>query len=179
MSLTITGGQYKGLPLRTPDGKLMRPTSGRVRESLFSILQTELPDCRFLDLCAGVGSVGLDAFSRGATHVTLVENHPRVLSILESNYEKMGRPLQVEIKKKDALKFYEFAGATWDIVYADPPYTVLPDPLFDVVMPLVAVGGVGLIQISVREKPSWLIKADRIKEYGESKVAFFYNTNHG
>jgi len=155
----------------------MRPTAGRVRESLFSILQAEIPDATFLDLFAGVGAVGLEALSRGAKSVTLVENHPRVLNILHQNVQRLDQKGQCSIREKDAFRFSQIAqGEVYSLVYADPPYSLPVADLWAALSPLVAPGGTAVLQISSRERPLWLDQAQRHKVYGESLLAFFYNS---
>src|SRR5476649_101841 len=86
MSLSLTGGRFKGAVLRTPTGTdLTRPTSGKVRQALFNILQDRIEDSTFVDLYAGSGAVGFEALSRGCGRVVLVENHPAAFKILELN----------------------------------------------------------------------------------------------
>ena len=83
--MRITGGEFGGRNLLVPKSDAIRPTQDRVREALFSILQTEIPDCDFLDLFAGSGAVGLEALSRGAKSATFVESNRRHVSVLKRN----------------------------------------------------------------------------------------------
>ena len=83
--MRITGGEFGGRNLLVPKSDAIRPTQDRVREALFSILQTEIPGCDFLDLFAGSGAVGLEALSRGAKSATFVESNRRHVSVLKRN----------------------------------------------------------------------------------------------
>jgi 16S rRNA (guanine966-N2)-methyltransferase len=105
----IGGGERRGLKLRVPAG--IRPTSGRLREALFDIWSWRVAGCTFLDLFAGSGAVGIEAASRGAARVVLVEGDRSVLTVLRSNQLRAGLP-SVEIVQAD------LPGG----IFADPPY---------------------------------------------------------
>jgi 16S rRNA (guanine966-N2)-methyltransferase len=122
----LTGGQAGGLRVDTPPGKHTRPSTDRLRESLFAVLTPRLPDARVLDLYAGSGSLGLEAASRGARVVQFVERHAPTLQVLQSNIARMG-PAGVTCEmqgiRRDALAFV--AGAClepYDLILVDPPY---------------------------------------------------------
>ena len=102
----------------------VRPTSDRLRETLFNVIAPRIEDTRFLDLCAGSGAVGIEALSRGASHATFVDRSRRSCTLIEANLELCRVPEdQHEIYCSEA---YEFLRQTtlpaWDIVYFDPPY---------------------------------------------------------
>ena len=102
----------------------VRPTSDRLRETLFNVIAPRIEDARFLDLCAGSGAVGIEALSRGASDATFVDRSRRSCTLIESNLELCRVPEdRQEIYCSEA---YEFLRQTtlppWDIVYFDPPY---------------------------------------------------------
>ena len=102
----------------------VRPTSDRLRETLFNVIAPRIEDTRFLDLCAGSGAVGIEALSRGASHATFVDRSRRSCTLIEANLELCRVPEdQQAIYCSEA---YEFLRQTtlpaWDIVYFDPPY---------------------------------------------------------
>lgn len=104
----------------------MRPTSDRLRETLFNILSSHLRDSRFLDLCAGSGAIGIEAFSRGASEVVFVENSRRAATVIKENLALIGVKDHVQIIQRDAiaaLQQLENAWRQFDIIYFDPPYT--------------------------------------------------------
>lgn len=173
MSLIITGGKFRGHPLKSSKAEILRPTSGRVREALFSKIQFEIENSEFLDLFAGVGSVGLEALSRGAKSVTLVESHHQIFECLEYNCQKLDKEKLTQRKKQDVHLFCKTRVAAFDIVYADPPYQYNPQNLLNLTKPLCRGGGLVILQISAREKPQWLSEATDVKNYGESQLAFF------
>ncbi len=122
--MRITGGEFSGRRLRAPVGRSVRPTQDRVREALFNRLAARLPGCRFVDLFAGSGAVGLEALSRGAAQVIWVERDPRVWRGLRENVQAFARNPQTIICA-DVFRWLEGpAGRTLvaDIVFADPPY---------------------------------------------------------
>lgn len=120
--MRITGGTLCGQTIKVPR-KGVRPTQDRVREALFSILVSEIPDASFLDLYAGSGAVGLEAWSRGAKYVSWVENDRITHKVLKGNVEAMCGSVE-GIVCGDVLKILRrgLKGSPFDIVFADPPY---------------------------------------------------------
>lgn len=101
----------------------VRPTSDRLRETLFNVIAPRIEDTRFLDLCAGSGAVGIEALSRGARHVTFVDRSRKSCQLIESNVELCRIPEeQFEIYQMTAEDFLRQSKNPWDIVYFDPPY---------------------------------------------------------
>lgn len=122
-SVRITGGTIRGRQIRVPKGDHVRPTTDRVREALFSILAARLDGAAFLDLYAGSGAVGLDAWSRGARPVWWVEHHPSGFAVLQRNVETLCDD-GVCVVRADAVKFLKkgLVPRRFDIIFADPPY---------------------------------------------------------
>ena len=119
----IITGLYKGKLLETPDGWEVRPTSDRVRTSVFNILHSWLPGKTVLDLYAGCGAIGLECLSRGAKHVTFVERAPEALRVLEANAKRLGATSNALIWRADVWDVLKGAkGSPMDLIYADPPY---------------------------------------------------------
>ncbi len=122
----IISGRYRGRRLKTPAGAATRPTASRVRQVLFDILAPELPGCRFLDAFAGSGGVGLEALSRGAAQVVLVERGRAALAALRANLESLGGDPRVELRRDDGLVALRAAArrgtAAFDLIFLDPPY---------------------------------------------------------
>jgi len=105
----------------------VRPTSDRLRETLFNILAPRISDVRFLDLCAGSGAVGIEALSRGAAHVTFVDRSRKMCGLIESNLDLCRIPEdQTEVVNDEASDFLHQSLVRnlqpWDIVFFDPPY---------------------------------------------------------
>ena len=102
----------------------VRPTSDRLRETLFNVIAPRIQEARFLDLCAGSGAVGIEAISRGASHSTFVDRSRRSYKLIESNVELCRiSEEQQEIYSAEASEFLrQTTSAPWDIVFFDPPY---------------------------------------------------------
>jgi 16S rRNA (guanine966-N2)-methyltransferase len=121
--LRIIAGEFKGRRLKTPTTNKVRPTSDRVREAWFSILQQSIPDARVLDLFAGSGALGFEALSRGAVSVDFVETQRGSLTALKANVEALKVEDRVTVHRMDALRFAErLQPGAYDVAFADPPY---------------------------------------------------------
>ena len=83
--MRVIAGTARSLPLKTPDGPDTRPTTDRIKETLFNMLQTDIPGAVFVDLFSGSGGIGIEALSRGASKAYFVENAPKALSCIEQN----------------------------------------------------------------------------------------------
>jgi 16S rRNA (guanine966-N2)-methyltransferase len=123
--LRIIAGSWRGRKLNFPERVGLRPTTDRVRETLFNWLQMELPGSRCLDLFAGSGALGFEAASRGAAQVVLVDSDSAAVSMLKSNIELLSAA-QVEVVHDDAVAFLQRMEPghkrVFDIVFIDPPY---------------------------------------------------------
>ncbi len=123
--MRVIAGIYRGRVLKSPQDSKTRPTSDRLRETLFNVLAPRIgEDTRFLDLCAGTGAVGIEALSRGAAFVTFVDRSKRSCALIEENLDKLDIPESTtEIL---GLEAENFAGREhsngWDIAFFDPPY---------------------------------------------------------
>jgi 16S rRNA (guanine966-N2)-methyltransferase len=121
--MRIVAGEWRGRRISAPAGKNVRPTLDRVREAWMSIMQTDLPDARVLDLFSGSGALGLEALSRGAASAEFVENHGATFRMLQENIETLGAGSRAIVHRKDALQFVKDLEAdTFDVAFADPPY---------------------------------------------------------
>jgi 16S rRNA (guanine(966)-N(2))-methyltransferase RsmD len=121
--MRITGGRFKNQTLKSPKGEQTRPTSERLRETLFNILQTAIEGKTFLDLYAGSGAVGIEAISRGACFATFIEKDPRAIHALQENIKKFGIQAQTKVFPKDVLSCLKhFKKRSFDFIFIDPPY---------------------------------------------------------
>ena len=123
-SMRIIAGEFRGRVIKSPPDSRTRPTSDRLRETLFNILAPRIEEARFLDLCAGSGAIGMEAASRGASHVTFVDRSRKACALIEENLDLLDIPEdQTDIH---ALSAENFVGRKhqngWDIVFYDPPY---------------------------------------------------------
>jgi 16S rRNA (guanine(966)-N(2))-methyltransferase RsmD len=177
----IVAGTLGGRRLTTPPGRGTRPTSDRVREALFSALDTmvDLSGARVADLYAGSGAVGLEAASRGAAHVLLVEADPRAARIARENVMALGMR---EVARVAAAKVEQILAnlpdEPFDVIFADPPYAV-PDAAIDAMLTALVENGwlaeeaVVVVERSSRDAPvRWVqgITGERSRRYGETTL---------
>ncbi len=177
----IIGGTAGGRRLATPSGPMTRPTTDRVREALFSSIESwcgSLQGLRFLDLYAGSGAVGLEAWSRGAGVVTLVESDRRTARLIHDNSRSIGfgKPDVVAASVKATLS--KPPTAPYDVVFVDPPYP-LDDTRVDEELALLGAqgwlvpGAMVVVERSSRSpEPRWPsgVTATRSKRYGETTL---------
>ena len=189
--MRIIAGKAKGRTLVAPKAKILRPTTDRVKESLFNILSVE--GRRFLDLFAGSGSVGLEAVSRGASRVILVESQRACADAIRTNIERCGflnMPLEepaegggqdvevIDCPVERALRLLGHRGERFDVVFADPPYgRNLMDETLRLVrtQALMSQDGVLVVQHSAREEVPARREGYQIEDsrrYGETALSF-------
>jgi 16S rRNA (guanine966-N2)-methyltransferase len=127
--MRITGGIYRSRLLRAPRGRETRPTSDRVREALFGMLEAAgaIRGARVLDLYAGTGSLACEAMSRGAVHATLVESAREALGVLRQNLASLGLERQTTVLAVDVARAGKrlAAAGPFDLVLADPPWDLV------------------------------------------------------
>jgi len=182
----IITGKYRGRVLSTVPDRSVRPATDRVRSTIFNVLQNRLrmADARVLDAFAGSGSLGFEALSRGASHVTFVDNQPKVLRVIESNARMLGCEDSCDVIESDALAFIANARRKFDLIFADPPYLYgetsgIPRSVFE--RELLARGGFLIIEHSrkARFEPSGLYESVVEKEFGGTRVSFFSYPSQG
>ena len=177
----IIGGSAGGRRLRTPTGDSTRPTSDRVREAMFSSFDAafgSITGLRFLDLYAGSGGVGLEARSRGAGVVTLVEHDRRTASLIRHNVKTVGFT-NIEVLTSTVGRVLAHPPrAPYDIVFLDPPYAVPTDAVHDALTALVAYdwlaeGALVVVERSTRDgELVWPpgLRGERSRKYGETTL---------
>jgi len=142
-SVRIIGGRWRGTRLPVPDRPGLRPTSDRVRETLFNWLQPQLPGARVLDLFAGSGALGLEALSRGAASAQLIEADAQLASSLKALGTQLDAGVQLQVHAGDGLAWLRGAAdASFDIAFVDPPFDArLWDSVLAVLPPRMAAQG--------------------------------------
>lgn len=123
--MRIIAGKYRGHQLVAFKADHIRPTTDRVKESLFNKFQFQIPEAKVVDLFCGTGNLGIEALSRDATFCTFVEKNPKSLTITRQNLEKLKVPASVyKIINMDVIGFLKsYSGEAFDIIFADPPFT--------------------------------------------------------
>ena len=169
--IEIVAGEFRRRRLKTPAGDKTRPTSGRVREAWFSILQTSIPGARVLDLFAGSGALGLEALSRGATSADFVERARPALDALRANIETLKVEDRVTVHRADALKFVErLQPGQYDVAFADPPYA---DPAAERLSALFRTAPFARI-FAVEHSADTPVPGDDSRRYGDTAITFLY-----
>jgi 16S rRNA (guanine966-N2)-methyltransferase len=176
----IVAGQWGGRRLLTPKGDGTRPTSDRVREAMFSSVESELGGLegrRVLDLFAGSGALGLEALSRGAGHADLVESDRNAASIIARNIEQLGA-MAAQLHRTTVERFVgNLPPEPYDLVLLDPPYALSTDEvgvLLTAVVQAAALDpdGIVVVERSKRTPFAWpdAVTALRDKAYGETHL---------
>jgi 16S rRNA (guanine966-N2)-methyltransferase len=180
----VIAGQAGGRRLAVPGGRDTRPTSDRAREGLFATISSiagPLDGARVLDLYAGSGAVGLEALSRGAGHVLLVEQGARAVRVIKENISSIGLPGAVLVTDRvERMLARGPDGDRYDVVFADPPYALADAAVERVLLLLaeagwLAPGALVVVERATRSGPvSWPdgFVADRERRYGEA--TFWY-----
>jgi 16S rRNA (guanine966-N2)-methyltransferase len=166
----VIAGEWRGRKLKAPPGRLVRPTLDRVREAWMSILQTELPGARVLDLFAGSGALGLEALSRGASHADFVERDPKVLPILRDNIEFLEAVERATVIRADVGRFLDEDRTSYDLAFADPPYE--GDHALRIVERWLEKPFSRLLSVEHR-RGAMLPSAEDTRLYGDSAITFY------
>lgn len=121
--MRVIAGTARSMPLKTPEGEDTRPTQDIIKETLFNIIQFEIPGCIFVDLCAGSGQIGIEALSRGAKTAYLVESGRDAAKCIQDNLHKTHFEDKGVLLKMDALNaLHHIHEKHVDVIYLDPPY---------------------------------------------------------
>ena len=180
----VIAGEAGGRRLAVPDGRNTRPTSDRAREGLFATIVSltgSLDGARVLDLYAGSGAVGLEALSRGAAHVLLVESAAKAARVIRDNIAAIGLPgAEVVTDRVERLLAQKPGTNPYDVVFADPPYALPGDEVTAMLQTLdkngwLAPGALVIVERATRSGPvAWPagLQPDRARRYGEA--TFWY-----
>lgn len=122
--MRVIAGKARSIPLKTIEGQDTRPTTDRIKETLFNMLQNELADCFFVDLFSGSGGIGIEALSRGARKAVFVEKSPKATACIQENLLKTKLTDQAEVLSTDAVgAIFRLEGkGSADFIFMDPPY---------------------------------------------------------
>lgn len=120
--MRVIAGSCRSLPLVTPSGDDTRPTTDRIKETLFNMIQAEIPDCIFYDFFAGSGGIGIEALSRGAKHAYFVENSKQALECIKKNLNFTKLTDKATVVSRDVISAIPFLTEKADVIFMDPPY---------------------------------------------------------
>ena len=120
--MRVITGKARGVSLKTPQGMLTRPTSDRVKEALFSIINFELPGAQVLDLFGGTGQLGIEALSRGARSAVFVDMREDACKLIRENLKRTKLEGTARVVRSDYLEYLKRCREKFDIIFLDPPY---------------------------------------------------------
>ncbi len=184
--MRIISGKYRGHQLVSFQASHLRPTTDRVKESLFNILMGVSDEARVLDLFSGTGNLGLEALSRGAKEVVFVDDHPKSLQILQQNLKKLKVTEPVKIFKQDALRFIKsFSDLAFDLILIDPPFTkkmahsVMSELSQSKAIKLGSWVSLEAVQGETLEKQYDSLKLVHERDYGDKRLCIFESQQIG
>lgn len=176
--MRIISGSARGRRLATPSGSRVRPTSDRVRESLFSILGP-VADSVFLDAFAGSGAVGCEALSRGASHVYFFDSHPDSIALIQDNVSRVRARERAFISKTNAAHGLRLLSLPLDFVFLDPPYDLDPSPFLHSLASCPHLSTDSLIILEQDKDsplPSPNLSLHDQRTYGRARLSFWHPT---
>ena len=176
--MRIIAGKYKGRQLKSPNWEGLRPSSDKLRETLFNVLAARVEGARVLDLYAGTGALGIEALSRRAATATFVEADRRAQALIAENLARCGIAEAYVIIRGPAGRALDTLSAAepFDLVLLDPPYTLPPDEALQGVDRLLAPAGLAVLEHARRrpapERAGRLMRT-RLLTSGDSALAFY------
>ena len=120
--MRVITGKARGVQLKTPDGQLTRPTTDRVKEALFSIIQFEIPGAAVLDLFGGTGQLGIEALSRGAKSAVFVDAREDACKLIRENLKRTKLEQDGRVVRADYMEYLKHCREKFQIIFLDPPY---------------------------------------------------------
>ncbi len=175
--MRIIAGHLRRRSLKAPKGLETRPTTDRVRESIFNLISSRLDfeDTQILDLYAGTGALGLEAISRGANLVYFVESNPKVMKLCRENAFSLGADDACVFYQTETTSFLRtYNSSPFDVIFADPPYTLNEiSALPDAAMPHLKPGGFFVLEHDATHNFEEDERLVRTKAYGRTIVSIF------
>lgn len=176
--MRIVSGKFKGKRIIAPRNLPVRPTTDMAKEALFNILNNQyyFDQISVLDLFSGIGSICLEFSSRGAKDITAVDSHSGCTRFLEQTNDQL--QAGIEVIKSDAFKFLERTNSTFDVIFADPPYSLDQDEFIKIAnlifdRKLLAVDGILIIEHSKKTDLSNQSRFVDSRKYGGNVFSFF------
>jgi 16S rRNA (guanine966-N2)-methyltransferase len=175
--MRVIAGRFKGRRLKAPSWDGLRPTSDKLRETLFNILAPRMEGARVVDGYAGTGAVGIEAISRGAAHVTFIENDRRAVALIEDNLRSCGVDGGYTIQRGDVATVLPGLGSNaFDLILLDPPYDIVTiASVLEASAGVLADGGLAVLEHATRreiEQVAQLEPVRRVKS-GDSTLTIF------
>jgi 16S rRNA (guanine(966)-N(2))-methyltransferase RsmD len=176
--LRIIAGQFKGRALKTPTWEGLRPTSDKLRETLFNVLAPKIDGARVLDAFAGTGAIGIEALSRGASHVVFVEHDRRAAALIQANLDRLAIAEGYTIVRDRLESVARHAGAerSFDVMILDPPYAFAGvERLIAQLAPALAPDGCLVLEHAARRPPESAAPLQLVRTIrsGDSALSLF------
>src|ERR1700726_4948041 len=185
--MRVIAGTYRSRILKSLKGLALRPTSDRLRETLFNVLGSGIQDSRFLDVFAGTGAVGIEALSRGAAHVSFIENHAPSAALIRKNLTALKVHSGVTVICADAIRGLETleakikpGDAAYDYIFIDPPYAATADysQVLQKVATSLLLAGRGIVTVEHRKtfdlpESFGTLKLVRLLRQGDAALSFY------
>ena len=174
--MRIIAGKFKGRRLKAPTWDGLRPTSDKLRETLFNVLQGRMPGARVLDGYAGTGAVGIEALSRGAAHVTFIERDARARALIAANLERCRVSGGYTIERGSVTDVLDRLEPDYDVVFLDPPYDEADlGPAVTLGVGRRAAGGICVLEHAARREPPPVGDREPMRRLtsGDSALAFY------
>lgn len=185
--MRVISGKAGRLKLVTPEGLDVRPTTDRIKETLFNILNPYIYGCKFLDVCAGSGQIGIEALSRGAESAVFVEVSPKSLDCIKKNLKTTRleeNALVINTSAENCVNKLYTLGKKFDIIFIDPPYDHLIEKDFIIELSkydILENEGIVIVEASIDTDLSYVsefgFSIDREKSYGSNKHIFLSKDN--
>jgi 16S rRNA (guanine966-N2)-methyltransferase len=175
--MRVIAGRLKGRRLKAPTWDGLRPTSDKLRESLFNILAPRIDGARVLDGYAGTGAIGIEALSRGAAHVTFIEQDRRAVALIEENLTACAVTGDYTIHRGDVATILPGLGTgVFDVILLDPPYDIMTTtPVLEASTRALAREGVVVLEHATRRQPEHPASLEAVRQVksGDSTLTFF------
>ena len=176
--MRVIAGRFKGRRLKAPTWEGLRPTSDKLRETLFNILAPRVDGARVLDGFAGTGASGIEALSRGAAHVTFIENSRRAVALIEENLNACGVKGGYTIQCADVIAALNGSPAAdaFDLILLDPPYDIdNASAALDAAAGRLARDGLVVLERATRREPAESPALHRVRDVksGDSTLTFY------
>ena len=174
--MRVIAGSLKGRRLKAPTWDGLRPTSDKLRETLFNILAPRVEGARVVDGYAGTGAIGIEALSRGAAHVTFIESHRRAAALIEENLRACGVEQGYTIQCADVVAALDAPASAFDLILLDPPYdTENVSAALDAAARHLTGDGLIVLERATRREPEESEAVIRVRDVksGDSTLTFF------
>ena len=183
--MRVITGKARGIQLKTPEGLHTRPTTDRVKEALFSIIQFEIPGAHVLDLFGGTGQLGIEALSRGANRAVFVDEREDACRLIRENLKRTKLEGSASVVRSDYLSYLKRCKETFQIILLDPPYAevFLENSLKMITeIDILQTGGIIVAERPVGKELPWEFPGfsrSRDYKYGKTLLTIYRKTEEG